>query len=91
MGYTTLNKYDTLQCASLCNKRTGCVAFNLYFERDPTLDANAQSCPNPPSLTNIKCVFWGAPISDKTATNDGQYRDSFHVVIAGMFTSSKFP
>jgi hypothetical protein len=83
MGYTNLNKYDTNQCASLCTQQTGCVAFNLYFERDPTLDPNADSCPNPPSLTNIKCVFWGVPVSSATATNGGQYRDSFHVVIAG--------
>jgi len=34
-------------------------------------------------LTNIKCVFWGVPVSAATATNAGQYRDSFEVVIAG--------
>jgi len=87
MGYTTLNKYDTAQCANFCNQQTGCVAFNIYFERDPTLDPNAQSCPNPPSLTNIKCVFWGVPISAETAANSGQYRDSFQVVIAGELFS----
>lgn len=65
------------------------MAFNLYFERDPTLDPNAQSCPNPPFLTNIKCVFWGVPVSKATATNDGQYRDSFQVVIAGEFFPSQ--
>jgi hypothetical protein len=86
MGYTTLSKYDTKQCASLCNKQTGCVAFNLYFERDPTLDPNEQTCPNPPSLTDIKCVFWGVPISSATATNQGHYRDEFEVVIAGMLS-----
>ncbi|TVY76041.1 hypothetical protein LSUE1_G005481 [Lachnellula suecica] len=76
MGYTNLNKYDTNQCASLCNAQTGCVAFNLYFERDPTLDPNASSCPNPPSLTNIKCVFWGVPSSSpaQTATTSSPHR-----------------
>jgi hypothetical protein len=89
MGYTTLNQYDTNKCASLCTSQTGCVAFNLYFERDPTLDPNAQNCPNPPSETNIKCVFWGVPVSSATATNSGQYRDSFQVVIAGTFPHHK--
>lgn len=83
LGYTTLNSYDTKSCASKCNAITGCAAFNLYFERDPSLDPNEQSCPNPPSVTNIKCVFWGVPVSKSTATNVGQYRDEFHVVIAG--------
>lgn len=78
-----MNSYDTLTCASKCNDITGCVAFNIYFERDPSLDPNAQQCPNPPSVTNIKCVWWGVPVSKSTATNSGQYRDSFEVVIAG--------
>ncbi|CZR63772.1 uncharacterized protein PAC_13669 [Phialocephala subalpina] len=54
MGYTILSSYDTNKCASLCTSQTGCTAFSLYFERDPTLDPNATSCPNSPSLTNIK-------------------------------------
>jgi hypothetical protein len=62
MGYTNLNSHGTNQCAHFCNQQTRCVAFNLYFERDPTLDPSAQSCPNQSSLTNIKCVFWGVPV-----------------------------
>ena len=136
MGYTNLNSYNSTECASLCNAITGCIAINLYFERDPSLDPNAVSCPNPPSITNIKyvtifsycdigvsqtcllsyscwfaprhaveysascnpeasytnfsrCVFWGAPISAATATNEGQYRDSFEVVIAGEHIVTK--
>lgn len=76
MGYTTLTSYNTTECAADCNKIDGCVAFNLYYERDPSLDPNAQSCPNPPSVTNIKCVFWGVPVSKATATNNGQFRTS---------------
>lgn len=38
MGFTTLKTYDTDLCASKCNAITGCSAFNVYFERDPTLD-----------------------------------------------------
>ncbi|KAG9602101.1 hypothetical protein KCU77_g5780, partial [Aureobasidium melanogenum] len=37
MGLWTLTSYDTIGCASLCDKTTGCEAFNMYSERDPTL------------------------------------------------------
>ena len=83
MGLYTLKSYDTLTCASKCDQASGCLAFNIYLERDPTVDANAQNCPNPPSTTNYRCTLWGAPVSSEEATNSGQYRDSFHVVIAG--------
>lgn len=43
----------------------------------------AASCPNPPSTTNIKCVFWGGPIGAENTKNDGQWRRDFHVVMAG--------
>ncbi len=83
MGLYTLTSYDTLTCASKCDQASGCTAFNVYLERDPTVDANQQKCPNPPSTTNYKCTLWGAPVCSEEATNSGQYRDSFHVVIAG--------
>ncbi|KUJ11847.1 uncharacterized protein LY89DRAFT_653320 [Mollisia scopiformis] len=83
LGYTTLSSYDTVACASYCDQLDGCQAFNIYYERDPTEDPNATSCPNPPSLTNIKCSRWGVQITADTAVNTGQNRDSFQVVIAG--------
>jgi hypothetical protein len=54
MGLHTLNAFDTLTCASLCDQASGCLAFNMYIERDPTLDPNDSLCPNPPSLVNYK-------------------------------------
>ena len=83
MGLYTLTSFDTLGCASLCDQASGCQAFNMYIERDPSLNANAANCPNPPSTTNYKCTLWGAPVSVNEATNFGQYQDSFQVVIAG--------
>jgi hypothetical protein len=53
MGYTTLSSYDTIKCASKCNAINGCMSFNLYFERDPSLEP-ASACPNPTSTTIIK-------------------------------------
>ncbi|TKA23705.1 hypothetical protein B0A50_06541 [Salinomyces thailandicus] len=58
MGYTTLTSYDTQQCASRCDAITGCVAINIYYERDPSVEPGT-GCTNPSSTTNIKCVFWG--------------------------------
>ncbi|KAL8837439.1 MAG: hypothetical protein Q9170_002524 [Blastenia crenularia] len=89
MGLKTLKSYDTLGCASLCDQASGCQAFNMYIERDPTLDPNVASCPNPPSLTNYKCTLWGAAVSAAEATNKGQWRDSFQVVIAGSNAYNK--
>ncbi|KAH7372156.1 hypothetical protein BKA64DRAFT_767871 [Cadophora sp. MPI-SDFR-AT-0126] len=83
MGSTLLTTYEPSQCASFCSQTVGCSAFNLYFERDPSLDPNAVGCPNPTSVTNIKCILWGNALTDETATNAGQFRNSFQVVIAG--------
>ncbi|KAL9012328.1 MAG: hypothetical protein Q9173_002899 [Seirophora scorigena] len=61
----------------------GLQAFNMYIERDPSLNPNAEDCPNPPSTTNFKCTLWGAPVVAEQATNKGQWRNSFQVVITG--------
>ncbi|KAL9021168.1 MAG: hypothetical protein Q9185_001569 [Variospora sp. 1 TL-2023] len=79
----TLTSFDTLKCASLCDQAPDCEAFNTYIERDPSLDPNANDCANPPSTTNFKCTLWGAPVVAEQATNKGQWRASFKVVITG--------
>ncbi|PBP19023.1 hypothetical protein BUE80_DR010095 [Diplocarpon rosae] len=83
LGFETIDKYDPVTCASYCDQLDGCIAFNLYYERDPSEDPNATDCPNPTSVTNIKCVRWGVQINETTATNLGETRDSFQVVISG--------
>ena len=83
MGLITLQSYDTFDCAQKCDEANGCQAYNLYSERDPALDPNNDQCPNPPSTTNYKCTLWGAPVAVAEATNAGQWRDQFHVVITG--------
>lgn len=37
MGYTALSSYSAQTCADKCKAISGCNAFNIYFERDPTL------------------------------------------------------
>ena len=83
LGYTTLNSYDTALCSSKCDAIVGCEAFNIYFERDPSVDPNNDLCPNPSSTINIKCVFWGGPVSASNANNFGQWRAQYQVAIAG--------
>ncbi|KAI4210931.1 MAG: hypothetical protein LQ351_006250 [Letrouitia transgressa] len=89
MGLYTLTSFDTLACAQKCDAAPGCLAINLYIERDPTLDPNNDNCPNPPSTTNYKCTLWGAPVVAEEATNKGQWRDQFQVVITGSNAYSK--
>ncbi|KAJ9628814.1 hypothetical protein H2203_002717 [Taxawa tesnikishii (nom. ined.)] len=76
MGYYTLQKYDPSACAAYCNQATGCLGFNIYFERDPSIQP-ADGCPNPASLTNIKCSLYGSAVVAASATNSGQWRDQF--------------
>ncbi|RAL60577.1 hypothetical protein DID88_009772 [Monilinia fructigena] len=35
------------------------------------------------SITNYKCTLWGSGVDSASATNSGQWRDSFQVVITG--------
>ncbi|OBT98900.1 hypothetical protein VE01_02394 [Pseudogymnoascus verrucosus] len=82
MGYTTLNTYDTSQCAAQCSQMDSCYGFNIFFERDPSVEAGT-GCMDPPSTTVIKCSFWGGYVAAENALNTGQWRSDFHVVIAG--------
>lgn len=81
MGLYTMQDYNTTYCANLCNQNAGCVAFNIYTERDPSVIPNTQQCSNPPSETVYKCTLWGAPITAQEATNTGQWEDKFQIVI----------
>lgn len=88
--YTALQSYDPIKCQQLCDSDTGCGGFNIYFERQPTVDPNCSA--NPPSTVAIKCARWGstASMNPSLATNNGQFRGppdangaQFHVVISG--------
>ena len=73
LGYKTMSSYNVTECAMICDAMETCVAFNTFFERNPTLNPNAtEGCPNPPSTTNIKCAWWSTPINETSATNSGE-------------------
>ena len=93
LGMYTLQTYNAAQCASYCDSTTLCTAFNLFIERDPSVnptknDSTAPTvwgyyCPNPASMTSYKCTLWGSNLDASTATNQGQWREDFQVVITG--------
>ncbi|KAI1391812.1 uncharacterized protein F4822DRAFT_425031 [Hypoxylon trugodes] len=83
LGFDTLNSYDTQGCATQCDTIfDGCQGFNIFFERDPSL-IPAPGCANPPSTTNIKCIFWGGDVATDTASYVGENQQGFHIVISG--------
>ncbi|GAB7363785.1 hypothetical protein MBLNU230_g4353t1 [Neophaeotheca triangularis] len=82
MGYSNLDSYDTQQCASRCTEYVGCMAFNIFFQRNPSVEP-AAACQNPAPVTNIRCVYWGGPVSEANCNNYGETRENFQVVIAG--------
>lgn len=84
LGFQNIATYNPGTCAAACNGMATCSSFNIYFERDPTVDPGSGTrCDNPPSTTNIKCSFWAGPMTASQATNTGQTRDQFVVLIAG--------
>ncbi|KAF2722470.1 hypothetical protein K431DRAFT_221934 [Polychaeton citri CBS 116435] len=92
LGYTLVKsgQYDVDFCASKCNAKSGCLAFNIWFERDPVVDPGT-GCTNPDAFANVKCSFWGSGLDSKTANNYGQWRSQFQVGVAGSngYTSYK--
>ncbi|KAH9839617.1 hypothetical protein Tdes44962_MAKER08072 [Teratosphaeria destructans] len=92
LTYETLTSYDVTTCAKFCDDTDLCTAFNIYIERDPSVNPTSNGtslanvgwgtdCPNPSSVTNYKCSLWGSSINAASATNYGQWRDEFQVVI----------
>ncbi|KAF1350642.1 hypothetical protein BDV97DRAFT_151820 [Delphinella strobiligena] len=91
IGLYTLTSYNTTECASLCDKTNLCTSFNLYIERDPSVNPSANDstastvwgywCPDPASITNYKCTLWGSSLDSSEAVNYGEYREQFHTVI----------
>ncbi|KAL1301934.1 hypothetical protein AAFC00_002393 [Neodothiora populina] len=91
MTYFTLTSYNPQTCADYCSNTYGCTSFNIFFERSPSLNP-AAACPNPPSISTVKCSLFSSRVSEQVATNAGQWRgpfsganvaQNFQVVIAG--------
>ncbi|GKT89997.1 carbohydrate-binding-like protein [Colletotrichum tofieldiae] len=81
-GLYTLTSYNPIQCQQYCDAAPACYGFNLFMERDPKFTPS-DTCVDPESITNYKCTLWGAGVSEGAATNQGQWRNDFHVGISG--------
>jgi hypothetical protein len=87
IGYLTYKNiedgsYNVQECADFCDGEQFCLGFNIFYERDPKNNP-ASSCTNPDPITNVKCSIYGYPVANASATNQGQWREQFQVVIVG--------
>ncbi|KAF2011074.1 hypothetical protein BU24DRAFT_496203 [Aaosphaeria arxii CBS 175.79] len=82
LGFVPLDTYNTSECSSQCDIRSGCASFNIFFERAP-LQHVGDACKDPDSTTMIKCVLWGGKVGVKNAENEGYKVEDFEVKIAG--------
>ena len=93
IGYLTYKiiesgAYDVQKCADFCDSEKFCLGFNIFYERDPSVDPTSD-CQNPEPITNTKCSIYGYPVAKASATNQGQWRQQFNVVIVGSNGYSK--
>lgn len=82
LGYYQLSSYNVSRCTALCTSYSSCTAFNIYFERDPVVDPGV-GCRNPSAGVSVRCALWGSTISAAQATNIGEWRTDFMVVVQG--------
>ncbi|KAH7045906.1 hypothetical protein B0J12DRAFT_701049 [Macrophomina phaseolina] len=93
-GYVAANGFNNLQgslqemgyltkCADYCDAEDLCMGFDIYFERDPATDTGCAPNKNPDSITTIGCTLYAYHVAASLATNKGQWRDNFQVVITG--------
>jgi hypothetical protein len=65
LTYKTLDTYDPAACAAFCNSEEFCYGFNIFFERDPSLEPGP-TCADPPS-TDTPSLRSLPPTRDSTA------------------------
>ncbi|KAI5272126.1 hypothetical protein E4T47_04512 [Aureobasidium subglaciale] len=82
-GFTLMDSYDVAGCAAKCNAISSCKSFNIYFERDPSVNPDDTTCSDPASYVQVKCVYWQGAVTTDNANNFGQWRNQFQVLIAG--------
>lgn len=83
LSYKLLGSYDVNACSKFCDDTETCTGFNIYIERDPAWNPEQCSCHDAETLVNYKCSIWGQDVKKETATNVGQTKDCFEIVITG--------
>lgn len=105
-SYNTTRCAEHCAKTSGCNSFNICAYLLLHFshytpllttqptdlERNPSIDpTTGMNCSDPPSTTTIKCAIWSTPLDPTSATNTGQWRANFQVVIAASNAYSLLP
>ena len=84
MGWLNMPTYDVSACGTYCTNTLGCLAFDIFYQRSPTVAPSFNSsCPNPPSMTSIMCWIYSTAMTTADMINSGETRGQFQVVIAG--------
>lgn len=84
LTYNLPGAYNTSICAKRCDGIAGCNSFNIYFQRTPKINPNATGCPNPQSVVDVHCAFFGDFMYNDTAVNYGLWENDFLVTLAGV-------
>lgn len=82
LGFYPLSAYDPSACANICNGVAACQAFNIYYERTPSLTPGT-SCRNPSAASEVRCTLYGSKLDVSQTTNVGSWRFDFMVVVQG--------
>lgn len=84
LGYYQLATYDVTACSALCTSTSGCVSYNIYHERDPSLNPGP-GCLDPTAGVSVRCALWGSATSygQSQAQNLGEWRQNFMVIVTG--------
>ncbi|ROW16603.1 hypothetical protein VPNG_01446 [Cytospora leucostoma] len=84
MGWLNLPNYDVTACSGYCTNTLGCLSFDVFYQRSPTIVPSYNtSCPDPPSMTSVICTIYSAALTTADMINTGETRGQFVVVIAG--------
>ncbi|KAI4732541.1 hypothetical protein E4T50_16889 [Aureobasidium sp. EXF-12298] len=75
MTYKTMSSYNPGLCTAACDATPNCVFANIYYEKDPDKNNNP--------VDVIKCSLYSMSQTNATATNKGQYRGSFQILVTG--------
>jgi len=65
--------YEPFDCAARCDSIPGCVSFDIFFERLPTLNPS-EYCSNPRATVKIGCTFWNGRVDGTMAAYVGEQR-----------------
>ncbi|KAF4554306.1 Hypothetical protein D9617_4g000590 [Elsinoe fawcettii] len=86
--YYQLSSMNATACAAWCDSTANCKAFNVYFERTPSVFPGP-GCANPTAASSVRCALWSSALNTTQLTNIGQWRQDFMVVMQASLGFNK--